>query len=118
MGRRFFDTYKQAANLAKDISITEEVTIRIGRKGDGFFVEIPDKLEHVYDGVCEVEYEFEDYFLADNYQDDHDYREAQREAREEVWGYVESFDKSEEDGWFYDSTEGDWEDNIVDPKTR
>ncbi|EGR4265764.1 hypothetical protein ACPF3V_003455 [Vibrio cholerae] len=37
--------------------------------------------------------------------DDYDYKELQNEIIEELWEYVDSNDRSEEEGWFYDDGE-------------
>ena len=116
MAIRIFNTYKEASELAKDISVTNNVTIKFGRKGSGFFVDIPDELDQG-DEPDSIEYELEDYSVEDSYVEDHDYQETQREIREEIFDYADSMARSEEDGWFYDTTEGGWENNLVDPNS-
>ena len=39
-------------------------------------------------------------------------------ALEEKFDYSESVARSEEDGWFYDKTDGDWENNLTDPDSE
>ncbi len=59
------------------------------------------------------------YFHEENDQqlDDHDYKEKQKEISEQFWEYAESIERSEEGGWFYDNTEGGWENNLIDPNS-
>ncbi|WP_108946472.1 hypothetical protein [Shewanella halifaxensis] len=113
MAIRIFNTYNEASKLAKDISVTHNVTIKFGRKESGFFVDIPDELDQG-DEPESIEYELEDYAVEDSYVEDHNYQETLREIREEISDYADSMARSEEDGWFYDNTDGDWENNLVD----
>ena len=42
----------------------------------------------------------------------------QKEMREEKSDYADSMSRSNEEGWFYDKTDGDWDNNLVDPDTE
>tara|TARA_Y100000588_G_scaffold225885_1_gene239774 strand:- start:268 stop:645 length:378 start_codon:yes stop_codon:yes gene_type:complete len=42
----------------------------------------------------------------------------QWEMSEEKSDYADSISRSNEDGWFYDRTDGDWENNLIDPDTE
>ena len=90
-------------------------TILFGRKDSVFYVDIPHEIEDSNED-CELSEEripeSTTYF-----KEDHDYLEAQREVIEDVSDFAESMARSEEDGWFYDNTDGDWENNLVDPSS-
>jgi hypothetical protein len=42
MNTKLFSAYKEAAAFARDLAEKKGQSIRIGRQGDQFFVEIPD----------------------------------------------------------------------------
>ena len=60
-----------------------------------------------------------DYLYEEDEQicDDID-QELQKEISEEYFDYANSMQRSEDEGWFYENTEGGWEDNLIDPDSE
>jgi len=110
---QYFSTYKESADMAKHLSTIHKTTIQFGRKDSKFFVDVPDDIDH--DEGIELERKYTD--AKNSYLKDYDHQENQIEIREEISDYAESLARSDDEGWFYDETEGDRVDNAIDPKT-
>lgn len=102
-------------DFARNISVTHNLVVSLGRKDLEFFVNMPDEMDlrDVVKNECEPGY----FEIEDNYPDVQELLEAKREVREEIFDYADAIEKSEDDGWFYDDTEGDNIDNLVDPNS-
>ena len=44
-----------------------------------------------------------------------DYKNDMLEEKKEL---TDNFSRSNDEGWFYDKTDGDWENNLIDPDTE
>lgn len=65
---------------------------------------VSDEDEEIY------EYEMEDDDTYEYY--DKDYEDSMNDLRQELYDDAESYARSDEEGWFYQNSEGSWEDNI------
>jgi len=111
-----YETFRDATESAKYLSTRHNTPITFGRKEQEFFVEIPDEIEHLYH-FSEPSFESYNPEKTSYLQDDIGHQDFLNETAEESWDYVESMSRSEEDGWFYDFTDGGWENNLIDPNS-
>jgi len=120
MAVRFFKGFKAASDFAKKLASEHKTTVKLGRRENDFYVEIPRSMDtSIKDDVVEYEpkYYHDQYSNTDvQYRDtdDYDSQETEREIREELLDYAESMARSEKDGWFYPDREGFLEENISD----
>ena len=118
---KYFDTFEEASNFARDHAISHGLTVQCGRKGSRFFAEMPQEAKPSNNKRTNRKI-FPDKTL--------DYEEADdgieigvgktydAEILDEKMDYSDSIARSNEDGWFYDKTDGDWENNLVDPDSE
>lgn len=101
--RRRFSSYKEAAELARDLAYEMGETIRVARGEGGFFVEMPEscQLSDDTDDGPVITYEAykEDEFFT---RFKSDVELLQEEISDELSGFTSSSALGEEDGWFYD----------------
>ncbi|WP_431023943.1 hypothetical protein [Halomonas sp. H5] len=117
MATKFFDSYQDAADLARKLAIKHKVVIKIKRSTSGFAVEIPfgsDVAVYAEDKSC-FDSDCGDFYSYSS-SDDYDRKETLEEINSELLEFSDSMQRSIEKGWFYDDSEGGWEDNVVDPK--
>ncbi len=109
---KYFETYKEAAVFAKELSNSLSTTIKLGVNGNTFFVYLPMGYEAPPIPI-ENELTSPSYDEYDEYADIEQLNN-QNEIIDELWDSVASLARSDEDGWYYEDIDPGMENNVID----
>jgi len=109
---KYFETYKEAAVFAKELSSSLSTTIKLGVNGNTFFVYLPMGYD-VPPIPIENELTSPSYDEYDEYADIEQLNN-QNEIIDELWDSVASLARSDEDGWYYEDIDPGMENNVID----
>lgn len=119
MDSKYFRSFRDATSEAKRLSSKLNKIIKVVREGESYFIAVSDReITRKINSPCtRIVRKYYDHDPVDNLNDDYDHQEAMREINEEIMEYAESLLRSNEEGWFYEESEGDWVNNYPDPRT-
>ena len=123
MNVKYFESFKEASALAKELAIRYGLSIRVSSEGSGFTVETPQVKFSNEKNKPDTKNGPENLLMVDesltpeSLDDCEDNLDCNEHLKEKL-DYGDSISRSNEDGWFYDKTDGDWENNLIDPDSE
>jgi hypothetical protein len=117
-GATFFKDYEQALTAACETGATLKAN---PEEGGWALPNTPEGIKPLNKKREPAEdYPIEDIISGEttDIQKVYDSHNGSWEISEEKIDFADSMQRSEEDGWFYDKTDGDWENNLIDPESQ